>query len=195
MDDDYIRQSKRGPFINARAETVFEARAFANAVRYNRCLILADGFYEPKGEDKIGGTRQKREQHHFALPGRRLFALAGIEAAYPAGDIVGDAANFAILTCAPNDQVAPIHKRMPVIVPDTDWSLWLGGSGVDPAVLNTLLQPWSGSAPKGVLNSNQVSPAINKQDAEGPWCIDPYTSPAEASAQAVASNAKQGSLF
>ena len=181
MSDDYIRQSKRGPFINARSETVFEARAFADAVRFNRCLVLVDGFYEPKGE-----AGSKREQYYFDLPNRSLFALAGIEAAYPDGPVAGNSASFAILTCPPNTHVEPIHGRMPVIVPDTQWYLWLNGEERDPARLGGLLQPWSGQA----LQCRQVSPDINKRDAEGPWCIEPYAPPVAAAPAAV-----QGSLF
>ncbi|MBV6633951.1 MAG: SOS response-associated peptidase [Alphaproteobacteria bacterium] len=179
MTDAYMREAKRGPFINARSETLFEARAFSDAGRQERCLILADGFYEPKGEK---GT--KREQHYFDAGG--LVAFAGIETAFPEPTPDHRTANFAILTCMPNAQVEPVHGRMPVILPQASWADWLSPNTSADA-LNAMMQPWSGAP----LDTWQVSTLINQRDAEGPGCIAPYKPPPAAEAPASA----QGSLF
>lgn len=178
MTDQYMREAKRGPFINARAETLFEARAFSDAGRHNRCLVLADGFYEPKGEK---GT--KREQHYFDAGG--LIAFAGIETAFPEPAPDHSTASFAILTCAPNQQVEPIHSRMPLILRQSAWSEWLSPQASE-ASLTALLNPWAGEP----LDTWRVSTMINQRDAEGPACVEPYVE-----TPVVKEPAAQGSLF
>ncbi|MEM6902274.1 MAG: SOS response-associated peptidase [Pseudomonadota bacterium] len=180
MTDAYMKQAKRGPFINARSETLFEARAFSDAGRQNRCLVLADGFYEPKGDK---GTQ--REQHFFQRASTELIAFAGIETAFPQPTQNHSTANFAILTCAPNGQVAPVHHRMPVILAPETWTTWLAQTTGEVA-LTALMVPWAGEP----LDTWRVSTLINQRDAEGPACVAPYK---EAVSQAQP--AAQGSLF
>jgi putative SOS response-associated peptidase YedK len=164
MTEEYQRNSKRGPFINARAETLFESRAFRPGAARNRCLVLADGFYEPKGEK---GT--KREQYFFEFGDKRLFAMAGIESAFPFELGEGGEPNFAILTCAPNGQVEPIHSRMPVLLDRAQWASWLDPHREAPREVNELLASWAGEP----LAVRQVSNYLNRPDAEGPACIEP----------------------
>ncbi|HEV2819150.1 MAG TPA: SOS response-associated peptidase [Solirubrobacteraceae bacterium] len=99
---------RRGsPLINARAETVASRHPFAALVRAraSRCLIPADGFYEwLRAEDR----RRPRLPFHFSLADREPFAFAGLWD--------GEAAT--ILTTEPNELVARLHDRMPVILGD-----------------------------------------------------------------------------
>jgi hypothetical protein len=46
-----------------------------------------------------------------------------------------------VLTCAPNDAVAEIHNRMPVILDESDWPKWLGEESAIEAELFILLRP------------------------------------------------------
>ncbi len=94
--------SKYSPSINVRAEDVFERKLFKGALYRKRCLIIADGFYEPKGPK----SEKSRPWYMFEYPDKRTFAFAGIWAG----------SGFAIFTNDPNSQVLPIHDRMPHIL-------------------------------------------------------------------------------
>lgn len=165
MTDKYIKEKKRQPYINAKAETIFDTQAFKDAARSTRCLIPANGFYEPKGTPKTSG--QPRPQYYFQLPGKKLFAFAGIctERTIDDGEIIP---SFSILTVAANDVVATIHERMPVIIRPAYYDLWLGESD-NPKLLQPLLEPWQGEA----LETWQVSTYGNKRGSEGAECIAP----------------------
>ena len=111
--------------INARSETIFTNGLFKHSARSKRCLIVCDGFYEPKGPK---GT--KRDQYLFQFDDGRPFALGGLWTTYKGEDDEFD--GFTIVTTTPNDQVAPIHGRMPVILDSPEeWDSWMHGSQDD----------------------------------------------------------------
>ena len=112
------------PLINARAETVRERPAYRDLVAKaeNRCLVLADGWYEWQGPED---PRQPRRPVHFSLPDRAPFCFAGLW--------TGSSSSCTILTCAANDLARPIHDRMPVVLTQLAvWDAWLD-PGVAPA--------------------------------------------------------------
>lgn len=114
----WYRTANGGPLlINARAESVATKPAFAKAVRERRCLIPADGFYEWQGE--------KGAKTPFVIrrPDGEPFAFAGLWESWRGQ------ATAAIVTCAANATLAPIHDRMPVVLDPGDWPLWLGEAG------------------------------------------------------------------
>ena len=110
--------------INARGETVLEKPAFRAAMKRRRCLIPADGFYEWQEE---GG--RKRPFFIHAKSGAPL-AFAGLWETWigPNGEELETAA---IVTTRANRTLAPIHERMPVIVPPEAFDLWLDCAKVD----------------------------------------------------------------
>lgn len=105
--------------INARSETVAEKRSFKKPFEKQRCLIPADGYYEWQATG--GKTKQPFWIHR---PGERVFALGGI------WETNRRAAEQPIVTCSlltttPNDNLAAIHDRMPVIIQPEDFERWL----------------------------------------------------------------------
>lgn len=111
--------------INARAETIFTNGLFKYSAKDRRCLIVCDGFLEPKGPK--GG---KREQYLFEFTDSRPFALGGLWTSFRTQDDTFD--GFVIVTTTPNTQVAPVHGRMPVILDSPDeWQAWMHGSEND----------------------------------------------------------------
>src|ERR1700735_4946205 len=110
--------------INARGETVLDKPAFRNAMRRRRCLFPADGFYEWKPDSE-------RKRPYFIHP--RLagpIAFAGLWETWmgPNGEEVETAC---IVTTAANRTLAPIHERMPVVIPPAAFDLWLDCAEVD----------------------------------------------------------------
>src|SRR6202048_1317323 len=120
--------------INAKAETVDTRPAFREAFARRRCLVPFDCFYEWK---KLG---KERQPHAVGLAGRRLMALAGLweTGRSPAGERVR---SFAIVTTAPNELLAELHDRMPVILAAENWPAWLGERAAYLQELKTFLRP------------------------------------------------------
>jgi putative SOS response-associated peptidase YedK len=149
-----------GPLlINARAETLAEKPAFRDACRSRRCLIPATGFYEwSKGE---GGAHLP--WYIYREDGTPV-VFAGIWQRWDKGDAPLD--TCAIVTTGANGDMSGVHHRMPVILPQDQWGLWLGEEGKGAA---TLMQP----APDGVLRKHRVGVAVNSNKAQGPELIEP----------------------
>lgn len=144
--------------INARSETVASKPIFSEAFRNGRCLVVADGFYEWKKTD-VG-----KKPFFFSLPGRELFAFAGISAAATRAD-GEEIHSCALLTCEPSEVVAEVHKRMPVILEPADESVWLDPETPEDALLE-LFRPLSG------LEAREVSESVNSSRNEGPELLD-----------------------
>ena len=136
--------------INARAETAAAKPAFRDAMKRRRCLVPADGFYEWKAAP---GSRRK-QPHLIKMKGDRPFGFAGLWDTWWRGDEKLE--SFTILTTTPNEIVAPVHDRMPVIVPPEHFDRWL-----DPAVgaagVGDLLRPYPAGEMESVPAGNEVN--------------------------------------
>jgi len=111
-----------GPLlINARAETLAEKPAFRAAARERRCLIPADGFYEWQGE------KGAKTPWVIRPAAGGMLAFAGVWQDWRGAE--GSVATCAIVTCAANRVLAPIHHRMPVVIAPEEFALWLGEAG------------------------------------------------------------------
>jgi len=148
--------------INARAETVQEKPSFRNAFRRHRCLIPTNGFYE--------WQRQERGKQPYFVRMRdgRVFAFAGLWDRWESPDD-GVIETCAILTTAANAVLAPIHDRMPVILPQTEYARWLDPALKDPDSLSPLLVPF----PPEEMLAIPVSPRVNAPSTDDEKCIAP----------------------
>ena len=149
-----------GPLlINARSETIAEKPAFRAAVRARRCLIPATGFYEwtkdPEG---------KRLPWYIRPKGNDVLAFAGVWQSWDKGE--SPMKTCAIVTTCANAPMSNIHHRMPVILKEEDWPLWLGEAGHGAAPLMT-------PAPDDALEFWRVDPAVNSNRASGADLIKP----------------------
>ena len=112
--------------LNARIETLDEKPSFKDVVQ-NRCLIIADGFYEWQWLNKSGSKKQKYE---ITLPNQELFAFAGLYTQWT--DDTGDVLqSYAMVTTQANDLMSKIHntkQRMPIILNRQDEHAWLNGN-------------------------------------------------------------------
>jgi len=106
--------------INARAETLTEKPAYRSLISRHRCLIPADGFYEWSV-----GSDGKKYPSHFHLPGHELFAFAGLWTSRRDEETGEVQESCTIVTTTPNELVAPVHDRMPVILPPGAEAVWL----------------------------------------------------------------------
>ncbi len=116
--------------LNAKIETITELPSFKNYVK-NRCLIIADGFYEWKWLDKKG---KQKEKYFITIPNQELFAFAGIYSDYTNKQTGETYRTYTIVTTGANEMMAEIHntkKRMPVILPPDYESHWLNLGPID----------------------------------------------------------------
>lgn len=180
MTPDYQRAKKRGPFINARAETAGTQRAFAEAAQHQRCLVLADGFYE-----STSGDGPSRQPHFFEYPDHALFFMAGVETSFPGPGWDPQQANYAILTEEARTPADAIHHRMPVICPAGSAQDWLAQGA-------PILAEGSTKScvpdPIAAITNFAVGRGLFKRNAEGPDCLAPPE-------PVVAEVPAQGSLF
>lgn len=150
---------KRTHLINARAETIATKPSFRVAYKRRRCLIPTNGFYEWQVSD---GQKQAFFIH---LPEHRLFAFAGLWECWYLDDKVIE--SCAIITTEANADVAPIHQRMPVIIDETDYAVWIGEQAGD---VDVLLQPYA----EGYIIHHRVSTYVNTPRNNDPSCLKPY---------------------
>jgi putative SOS response-associated peptidase YedK len=148
--------------INARAETAGEKPSFRNAFRQRRCLIPSSGFYE--------WQRQERGKQPCFVRMRdgRPFAFAGLWDRWESPDMVV-IETCTILTTAANAVLAPIHDRMPVILPPAEYARWLDPALRDPDSLSSLLVPF----PPDEMMAFPVSPRVNVPTVDDERCISP----------------------
>lgn len=127
-----FERDQGGLLINARSETAARLPAFREAFRSRRCLVPADGFYEWQ-------RREGRKQpFHVRRADGRPFAFAGLWQPRPGRE---PAAACVILTTSPNELMAPIHDRMPVVLTGAACQAWIDPEARDPLGLAGLLLP------------------------------------------------------
>lgn len=147
--------------INARADGVATKPSFRSAFKRSRCLIVADGFYEWK---KTDGAKQP----YFArLNSDKPFAFAGLAEHWHRGEQTIDSAT--IITTEPNELMADIHDRMPVILSPDDYDLWLDPEFEGKEKLQSMLQPY----PADEMTAYPVSTLVNSPMNEKSACVEP----------------------
>ena len=149
--------------INARSETAAEKPSFRAAFKQRRCLIPASGFYEWQ---RTGGYKQP---YYFTMASGEPFAMAGLWELWRGSD-GSEIESCAILTTEPNDVLAPVHNRMPVILEPDDFDLWLDPRKGIPADVQPLLKPYD---PKQMI-CYPVSKRVNNTRHDGPELIEKY---------------------
>ncbi len=157
----WYKKPNDGPLlINARAETIAEKPAFRSAARDRRGLIVASGFYEWT-KDEAGN----RNPWYITRSDGAPLAFAAVWQSWK--DAEGqEMPTCAVVTCAANQAMQAIHHRMPVVLEEEDWPLWLGEAGKGAA---PLMKP----APEETLRWHRVERTVNSNRAEGPELIEP----------------------
>lgn len=148
--------------INARSETAATKPAFSDALKFRRCLIPADGFYEWQ---KAGRASQP---YCFEVGRGELFAFAGIWDRWrdPTGKLVE---TCSILTTTANALTATVHDRMPVILESDGCDQWLQPKMHDLGALATLLKPY----PAHRMRCHAVSSRLNRVANDDEQCARP----------------------
>lgn len=165
--------------INARAETLAEKPAFKGLFAAKRLLIPMDGFFEwqapregdPAAQAGKNGKPLKTPMFIHRADGN-LLAVAGLWAVWrdkAAGPDAPWLHSCTVITTSANDTMAPVHDRMPVILPREHWDEWLDPTNRDVHALQHLLVP----AANDVLTMHAVSTAVNNVRNKGPELVLP----------------------
>jgi putative SOS response-associated peptidase YedK len=145
--------------FNARAEGIDTKPSFRAALKYRRCLIPADGFYEWRQ------TPRGKQPYRVVLASGELFAFAGLWERWK--DSSGETVeSVCIITCEPNALSATFHNRMPVIIAAENYETWLTGS---PEQALALLRPY----PAEWMRAYPVSASVNRTRDDTRDLVDP----------------------
>lgn len=162
---------KGAPLFNARSETVATKSAFRTSLRYKRCLVPMDGWYEWQTESTPDGKVVKVPYYMSRSDGEQLF-MAGLWSVWhdPKAPREAPLSSTTILTTDSVDQLANVHDRMPLILPPERWDAWL-----DPDSLGhpDLIRPSLEAV--AAVEIRRVSPKVNSVRNNGPELLEPET--------------------
>lgn len=156
-----------GRQINARIETAAVKPMFKAAAGKGRCLVPADGFFEWQKQGR-GPSRP----FLIRAVDRRPLLMAGLwrRNRLADGSLLETAA---ILTRAADPALAPIHHRMPVLLPDRLVEAWLRAEPA-PALLRELAEGIADAPP---VEAIEVGRAVNDPRNDGPELLEPAALP------------------
>jgi putative SOS response-associated peptidase YedK len=150
--------------INARSESIHEKPTFRNAFRATRCLIPATGYYE--WATALGKYSPKQPFYISSRDDKQL-PIAGIWSSWraPSGEVIETAS---IITQEAQGELATIHSRMPVFMPQDRWDTWLDPRNTDVNELQSLMVVEN---PESIVKHHPVSSAVNSVANNGKGLI------------------------
>lgn len=143
--------------INARSETAADKPAFRDPLRYRRCLIPADAFYEWQ---RRGSAKQP---YCFEVNEGELFAFAGLWDGWRNAEGLW-IKTCSILTTTPNAVTSAVHDRMPVILRNDDYDVWLDPGMTNVQIASELLKPYDTGLMRCYPVSNRVNRVVNDDE-------------------------------
>lgn len=166
---------KKTNTLNATRERLYESELFSQFISWQRCLIIADGLYEPHKDARVKGSIP----YYFKVGDHELFAFAGIYSEIQDGETPLYSAS--IITTEANPLFKEIHNspnkqgsyRMPLILDPSDEYDWLH-CGDNKDTINTLLHTFT----KQEIEAYSVSQDIFKRvESNRPDIINQYHYP------------------
>ena len=148
--------------INARTEGIDSKPSFRDAFQRRRGLIPVDAFYEWKT-----GTKPK-QPFVIRRVDHEVMAFAGLWEGWkdPDGNWLK---TTTIITTSANELVAPLHDRMPVILPPETWARWLGEEPASGDDLLAMLRPY----PADQIEVHPVGFEVSNVRNEGAHLMEP----------------------
>ncbi|MBF6081523.1 SOS response-associated peptidase [Nocardia cyriacigeorgica] len=164
---------KGKPLFNARADKAATTPSFRDAVKYRRCLVPMDGWYEWLVQPDPSGAKGKVVKHPYFMSnadGSRLY-MAGLWSVWrdKTQPESGPLLSCTILTTDAIGDLTRIHDRMPLPMPREHWDAWLDPDHPAPA---ELLEPPAPELVAGIT-ARPVSPLVNSVRNNGPELLEP----------------------
>ncbi len=144
----WAKDLKIPPFFNARADKLPGNKVFWPSI-HQRCLVPMAGFYEWSEHDK--------QPYFISVIDDPIAYAAGLWTRWqsPEGKTIE---SCTIITTQPNETLADIHHRMPVLLESNNHDAWLD----DPFdTAKSLLTPYSQPMEKYPVNPKAVNNARN----------------------------------
>jgi len=158
----------KGPLlINARADKVTSSPAFRSSAKSKRCLVPMDGYYEWR-VNADGGDKKSRKTPFlmYREDGEPLF-MAGLWSVWKSAKDAQPLLSCTIITTDALGELAEIHDRMPLVMPERDWDRWLDP---DAAVDEELL---ARRPDVHEIRMREVSTLVNNVRNNGPELLEP----------------------
>jgi len=167
----WAKEAKIGArMINARSETASEKPSFRTAFKKRRCLVFADGYYEWQ---KVGKEKQPyhmtRTDSDSDSDSPAGFCMAGLWERWLDKDANEMVESCSILTTDSAPSLSPLHDRMPVIVQQEDFEVWLDRDFADIEKLQSIMKPTADD----FFGFAAVNKIVNNVRNETPDCIEP----------------------
>jgi putative SOS response-associated peptidase YedK len=160
--------------FNAKAETIEKSKLYSPYFKGSRCLVPADAFYEWKKttiKTEVQGSKQEvveKQPMCIRLKDEAPILFAGLFSVWkdPEGK---ELPTFTIITTQPNELMASIHNRMPVILPEKYFEQWLDRDFKETEQLKKFLVPY----PANKMKAYRVSRAVSNSRNDVPECLEP----------------------
>ncbi len=161
--------SMSAKMCNARFETVDQKPSFKSAFSKKRCIVPMDGYYEWFRPINVS---EKKQPYFIHAKNNPVLAVAGIFEIWRNPDVraeIKEIHSFSILTTEAKLGLEKIHDRMPVLVPDKNWSAWLDPELQDKNEIRALLV----SPPEGYFEFYKIGSEVNNAKNNGAQLINP----------------------
>jgi putative SOS response-associated peptidase YedK len=181
----WVKDPREFPLlVNARAEGIATKPAFRDALRRQRCIVPASGYYEWRTD----GPRAK-QPFYITMADDIPMALAGLWSSW-AGPNGEEVDTVATITVDANAQLSVIHDRMPAILVGDEIEAWL-----DTAHLGSEAAQLAHQLPDGVLKFHPVSKRVNSARDDDEGLIEPIVEEKREEAPAAEQTEGQLKLF
>jgi len=160
--------SRASNAINARVESISDKPSFRSAFRKRRCIIPATGYFEWATEL---GQYKPKQPFYIHNEDESLLAMAGIYEEWISPVTRNPLTSAAIITRESVGVIAPIHHRMPVLLPEDRWATWLSTDSLNESEVQEYLALLETLKPDAGLVFRPVSSAVNNARNVGPELI------------------------
>jgi len=164
----WVEDPKGFPLLfNARSESMADKPAFRDALKLQRCIMPATGYYEWHT-----AADNTKTPYFVTMADGSPMVFAGLYACWvgPGGEVVDSAA---IVTVPASDDMAAMHPRMPAVLRGDAIDRWLATDRVDARVALQLMLP----LPPGAARFYRVSERVGSADNDDPSLLDEVTGP------------------
>ena len=149
--------------INARAETIATKPSFRKSFKKRRCIILSDGFFEWKQENK------SKTPYFIRMKNGEPFVFAGLWDNWTNEQTGETLISSTIITTDANTFMSDIHNRMPAILEHDLYRIWLNPLPEAANNLMKCIKPF----PHDELAAVEISRLVNSPKNDSAEIIKP----------------------